>query len=278
MQREEREREQNHNHSRRIPTDDEKMRRKLRESHSQRKQISSNRGVNQEDFTKTDWKTLLMEDQDYVNTIEDVNTMIDEARKTEMDMRKMKQEVEFAKHLGLVKEYRKWSTEIYSPKTREMYQKSDGDKGTARKTMLNSYDQFLAAESMARRHGGYPYDRIYLDRWDKKQYDPWNVARASLAQTSTFPGHRDPLGVQEKHYLEEARGLHQLENGAKSGRPPLRAMKPWLQMPYSYYAWQNSGKWSKHWQGVEENPLGLPSVCASSSSFVAESTEEGNNE
>ena len=33
--------------------------------------------------------------------------MIDAARKTEMEMKKMKQEAEFAKHLGLVKEYRK---------------------------------------------------------------------------------------------------------------------------------------------------------------------------
>ena len=47
------------------------------------------------------------------------------------------------------------------------------------------------------------------------------------------------------------------------GTPPLRALKAWLQMPYSYYAWQQSGKWDKHWKGVEHKLPEVPSVCRS---------------
>ena len=64
-----------------------------------------------------------------------------------------------------------------------------------------------------------------------------------------------------------------------SGIPPLRAMKPWLQMPYSYYAWQNSGKWTRHWNGIDDKVPEIPSVCLSEGGEggVNEATDTGKN-
>jgi len=208
------------------------------------------------------WRDMLDEDEEYRETIQGLEQMISASKKTEVEMRKMRNDKEFSKHLGLVKEYRKWSNEVYSPKVNRIYKKSDATENKSQ--LVDGYDDFLRRDAVVRRHRAYPYDRIYLDRWNAKHYDPWTVAKASLTQTTTFCGSSDPMGIQERHFLDEARGLHLLENGSKTvGTPPLRALKAWLQMPHSYYAWQQSGKWDKHWKGVEHKLPEVPSVCRS---------------
>lgn len=226
--------------------------------------MSLGKGVTLNEPDDRDWRTRLSEDKEYCRTIEAVDRKIEEGKKTEAEMRRMKNEREFTKHLGLVKEYRKWSNEVYAPKTNKIYEKSDayGEKGNYH--LASGYAGYLKYDSKVRHHGGYPYDRVYLDRWDQEQYDPWGVAKESLAQTTAFSGSLDPLGLQYRCFLDEAKGLFLLENGSKTeGTPPLRAMKAWLRMPYSYYAWQNNAKWSNHWEGGEARLPEVPSVCAS---------------
>lgn len=78
QQQRDQQREQNQLSQLRIPPSETQIRekrRKLRESQAQRKQISSHNVTmpGKEvhlDFTGTNWRTLLMEDEDYVNTIE----------------------------------------------------------------------------------------------------------------------------------------------------------------------------------------------------------------
>jgi len=219
------------------------------------------------------WRDMLHEDEEYRETMQGLEKMISASHKTEVEMRKMKIDKEFSKHLGLVKEYRKWSNEVYSPKVNQIYKKSDATKD--KNGLSDGYEDFLKRDAVVRRHRAYPYDRIYLDRWNAQQYDPWTVAKASLKQTTTFCGSSDPLSIQERHFLEEARGLHLLKNGSKTvGTPPLRAMKAWLKMPYSYYAWQQSGKWNKHWKGVEQKLPEVPSVCRSDAEAEEKSSDD----
>lgn len=235
--------------------------------------------MNGEFAPERNWKEMLMEDDDYRKTIEELEVKIEAGRKTEMEMRKIKNDKEFSRHMGLVKEYRKWSNEVYTPKTYKIYGKSDAYGKTGDQILTKGYEEYLKRDDAIRKHGGYPYHRTYLDRWDPTQYDPWSIAKESLTQTTAFSTALDPLGLQERHFLEEARGLHLLEDGPKTGIPPLRAMKPWLQMPYSYYAWQNSGKWTRHWNGIDDKVPEIPSVCLSEGGEggVNEATDTGKN-
>jgi len=211
-----------------------------------------------------DWRARLQEDSDYCKTIGDLEAKIEEHRKTEEEMCQRKKEKKFTKHLGLVKEYRKWSNDVYAPKTNEIFRKSDEKGDDGKSQLANGYAGFLAYDAMIRQHGVYPHDRVFLDRWKREEYDPWDVAKESILQTTSFSGSLDPLSLQQRQFLEEARGLYLLGGGYSAGsKPNLGSMKPWLRMPYSYYAWQNSAPWSKHWKGVEEKLPEVPSVCAS---------------
>jgi len=229
-----------------------------------RRDMSLGKTVQLSEPEKRAWRDLLNEDEEYCKTIKEFDSHIDKAKKIEAEMQNRKSETEFSKHMALVKEYRKWSKSIYTPKTKKIFNKSDLMGETGRSHLVNGYDEYLQYDSKIRPHGGYPHDRVFLDRWDQQQYDPWNVAKEAVKETTIFSGSLDPLKLQNRNFLEEARGLYLLENKSKTeGIPPLRSLGAWLKMPYSYYAWQNSAKWSKHWKGMDEKLPEVPSVCTS---------------
>jgi len=168
-----------------------------------------------------------------------------------------------------------WSNDVYAPKTNEIFRKSDEKGDDGKSQLANGYAGFLAYDATIRQHGVYPHDRVFLDRWKREEYDPWDVAKESILQSTSFSGSLDPLSLQQRQFLEEARGLYLLGGGYSAGsKPNLASMKPWLRMPYSYYAWQNSAPWSKHWKGVEEKLPEVPSVCASLQTVENDGDEE----
>lgn len=204
-------------------------------------------------------KEVLMEDPEYAEMVEGMNTNMEKLKETENDLKKLADDQQLSRHLQNLKEHTKWSRNIYTPKTKKVHEKSDEKKTNI---LVSEHDKYLQFGNKAALNRVWPPDRPYLDRWQPNFYNPWMVARDSLNQTTSFSASEDPMTLQERHYLDEARSLYLLQP-QNTGNPPLRAMKHWLKMPYSYYAWQNESKWTRGWKGYQDKLATVPSICIS---------------